>query len=403
MILEATNFQSWDKFALEVEGLTVIIGDSNLGKSAAFRALRGVLRNDVGASRVKHGTDSCTIKCTYEGVNAQITRPRKGSVTYVVNGADYSRLAKEVPKEIKALNFEPVEIGSVKLDPIFAGQFGSQFLLEASPAELGQVLGAFASTEKLERGRKQLRTLTSAVDKEAELLAGVIERAQDELAAAETLVDKTRAVEDQLDQLEAVIATKLPVCELLTQILDASAEIRRLRPLTSIKIPQIEPVQRLHRAMCAADVASTSTRAARRAKKFVETLQVLSVARERVSQSVQSIEAINELLEVHEIDVEEITAVIDAHKKPQARAKTLAAAAKQLDALIENLSGAATLKWEIKATEQELDNITEEREAIQAQIAKEREAAAAARAQKELEAKQVQCPECGVKFVPERV
>jgi ABC-type transporter Mla MlaB component len=402
MILEATNFQAWPRFELVVEGLTVIVGDSNLGKSAIFRALRGVLRNDIGAGRVKIGEDVCTVTCTYEGVNAKITRPRKGSVTYVVNGVDYSRLAKEVPKEIKALNFEPVEIGTAKLDPIFAGQFGSQFLLESSPAELGQVLGAFASTEKLEKGRKILRQRVTDIDKEAKLLADIIGRAQDEAAAVEIKVDKVRKIEDEAERLNAVISTKMPVCELLTQILTATSNLRRLRPFTTIEIPQFDHARGLQRAGAAAVTAATSTHRAQRAKRFLENLTVLTAARERVSQSVQTIQYIDEILGCREIDTSSMMEVFDAHRGPQKQAKTLFNVEKKLRALIEAYSGYKTVKREIEAIDAELGEINTEREQVQAQVQADREAATAARIQKELEAKKVQCPECGTKFVPER-
>jgi len=43
--LSGKNFQSWDAFDLTLAGLTVLTGPSDTGKSAIFRALKGVLRN----------------------------------------------------------------------------------------------------------------------------------------------------------------------------------------------------------------------------------------------------------------------------------------------------------------------------------------------------------------------
>jgi energy-coupling factor transporter ATP-binding protein EcfA2 len=424
MLLQATNFQAWPHFELEVEGLTVIVGDSNLGKSAIFRALRGVLRNDISVSRVRHGENVCTVSCSYEGVNATITRPRKGTVSYTVNGVDYSRLAKEVPKEVRALNFEPVEIGTARLDPIFASQFGSQFLLESSPAELGQVLGAFASTEKLERGRKLLRQMVTDTDKEAKTLAEIIGRQQDEAAAVEIKVDAVRAVEDRLEQLDAIASTKMPVHELLSRVLVASAELKKLQPLASIKIPTLEKARildnalaaadvaasasdlatkakrilkgieqipspskatKLRKALAASDVATSASDIARDAKRILKRIELVMEVRDRACNRYKALAASTTLLEYEAVDVRTLTAAFDKHLQPRDKSKTLSRALALVDVVAEaSLSRSQSIKCATD-TETELEAINSERDQIH----------------KELAASQVTCPECGTKFVPE--
>jgi len=390
MQLEATNFQAWPRFELVVEGLTVIVGDSNLGKSAVFRALRGVLRNDVGAARVKIGADVCTVSCIYEGVDTKITRPRKGSVTYTVNGTDYSRLAKEVPKEVRALNFEPVEIGTVKLDPIFAGQFGSQFLLEASPAELGQVLGAFASTEKLERGRKLLRQMTTDVDKEATTLAGIIGRAQDEAAAVEIKVDSVRKIEDAVDLMDATISTKMPVCELLTTIIDAGEELKRLKPLTTIKIPTLDRSRTLLRAAASADDAAISSQKSKRLHLCLEKIDELRVVQARAQAVDKTLMAVDSLLNCEDVDVTGLKTILDNHLAPKAKALKLSRAVATIGWALEHHGAQVPLKRHVEEIDEELETISSEKEQIQ----KDKAAAAIAE-------QQVTCPECGATFVPE--
>ena len=59
--LSAKNFQSWRDFSLPMTGFTVIIGPSDRGKSAIIRALRGVLRNQVGANHITYGEKDVSV------------------------------------------------------------------------------------------------------------------------------------------------------------------------------------------------------------------------------------------------------------------------------------------------------------------------------------------------------
>jgi hypothetical protein len=74
-----------------------------------------------------------------------------------------------------------VEVNGVSIDPIFAGQFDGQFLVGSSPAELNAVLNAFASTERLDRGRKVLAQRVNDTNAQAKALTPQISALEESL------------------------------------------------------------------------------------------------------------------------------------------------------------------------------------------------------------------------------
>ena len=88
--LQLENFQSITSGELEfVTGLNFIIGQSNSGKSATFRALKTCLYNPSGSQRfIKRGYPKSSVTLTYNGNEITWKRTAKES-SYTINGEDY--------------------------------------------------------------------------------------------------------------------------------------------------------------------------------------------------------------------------------------------------------------------------------------------------------------------------
>src|SRR5271165_2737581 len=102
MQFKGTNFQSLAGFDLDISGLTVIVGPSNKGKSAVFRALRGLFRNELPAEYIRTATDGLELIATVGGKAIVARRSAKGSTQYEIDGKEFKKLAKTVPLELKA-------------------------------------------------------------------------------------------------------------------------------------------------------------------------------------------------------------------------------------------------------------------------------------------------------------
>ena len=193
MKLTGKNFQIWRDFSLDIDKLTVLTGPSNKGKSAIFRALKGILRNELDAAYIRNPkNDPLELTLEYDGHIITATRSKKGSVKYTVDGEGdkYTKLDGAVPEPVEKLGFGDVTVGKTVVDPIFARQNSSQFLIDGvTPAEVNAILGAFGGTEKLEIGKKQANLLVTQKNADARAYAVEIRDAE--------------ARKDRLDKLAA--------------------------------------------------------------------------------------------------------------------------------------------------------------------------------------------------------
>lgn len=188
--LKGSNFQSWKNFELPVSGFTVIVGASDRGKSAIIRSLRGLLRNEVSSSHINWGAKEATVTLTPEGGDVISLSRNAKTTNYTVGEEEFSKLAGNIPPAIQELKCGVVEVGGVKLDPIFAGQFDQQFMLSLGPTELNSIFGLFSSTEKLNAGKKLAAIKNTELGSNAKFLAKDIQEAEVKKGELETLVQE---------------------------------------------------------------------------------------------------------------------------------------------------------------------------------------------------------------------
>ena len=171
--LRLRNFQAWGDAQISMKGLTIMVGPSCLGKSSFGRAIRKSLRNEVLPNNIRLGTPKVEIDLSLSGLELHVERGAKAkdSTVYKIGEEFYEKLGGDIPQQVKDLRFGPVEVNGTTIDPIFAGQFDQQFLVGAKPAELNAVLNAFASTEKLDRGRKAMGGSITDINARAKALA----------------------------------------------------------------------------------------------------------------------------------------------------------------------------------------------------------------------------------------
>jgi energy-coupling factor transporter ATP-binding protein EcfA2 len=249
--LHGKDFQSWGNFDLKIDGLTVAIGPSNVGKSALFRSLKGLVRNTLNANQVRIGGDGMEISATIEGQTITATRTvgkrgAIGSISYQIGANTYDKLQKKLPDEVQALNMNEIEIGEIKLDPIFASQFGSQFMLEEKPTPLNQILGAFSSTEKLEGGKRNANQRIAVKNTEAKALAVDIRETAERAAKLTALADQATEIRVTVDALEPELRRQEQAVELLGLLITQKLRLHQLNDLISrFVIPDSEPVARL--------------------------------------------------------------------------------------------------------------------------------------------------------------
>lgn len=78
------------------DGLTVLIGPNNCGKSAIVTALQILCHNDNSTYVLRHGAKECSVIVeTVDGHRIQWNRKKSGSPSYVIDGEEFDRLRGE--------------------------------------------------------------------------------------------------------------------------------------------------------------------------------------------------------------------------------------------------------------------------------------------------------------------
>lgn len=93
--LSLENFQAVSRGILEFKtGLNFIVGQSNSGKTATFRALKDCLLNPNKAARhISNGTSQAVVTLEYNGNTIEWRRTPKSS-TYTINGQEYVKVGR---------------------------------------------------------------------------------------------------------------------------------------------------------------------------------------------------------------------------------------------------------------------------------------------------------------------
>lgn len=236
--LTGKNFQSWKTFTLPVKGFTAIVGSSDRGKSAIIRSLRGVLRNEVGANQIQFGEKEASVILEPEtGEVIALSRNLK-TTNYSVGDEEFAKLNGALPPVMLDLKCGTVDVGGVKLDPIFAGQFDQQFMLSLTPNELNAIFGLFSSTEKLTAGKKAASSKNAELTATAKYIATETQESEAKQARLKLLLEDFDEAEVALDALDAkckrieTILNQLDDLKLLQEKVEALSEATLPIPTT---------------------------------------------------------------------------------------------------------------------------------------------------------------------------
>lgn len=261
--VEIQNFQSIDKVAFKIEGFTVLVGRSNIGKSALIRAIHCALTGASGTDFVRHGLDcerrikgnkKCRCKSTV------VFKTEKLHLIWEKGDADnqYTLVKDGVPTTFTAVSrgtpdfllpdFAQVAIGDTSELIQVSEQFEPIFLLKKSGSVIADVLSDVAKLDDINVAMK----LVAADRREAVSTRNV--RDKDVL--------QIKADLRQYDDLDAAVARAsalqrrhLDVQNVTQQVAELEAfsedhwtlttNIGRLKQVTEVVPPEAAPLQKL--------------------------------------------------------------------------------------------------------------------------------------------------------------
>jgi hypothetical protein len=176
MVLELSNFQGHSCTKIDVQGLTVITGKSNAGKSSIIRGLIWLMTNKpTGSAFIKHGTKEARVSFGQDIDRERGTKYNR----YTLNGdgkqcLHFDAIKTDVPQAIaNKLNIVPANIQRQKdvfflidLTPTAAGTFLDEVLhlTDISAIETESSKQVRESQRELTAARKDLEAANTAME-----------------------------------------------------------------------------------------------------------------------------------------------------------------------------------------------------------------------------------------------
>lgn len=235
------NFQSIKNLGFKVKGFTVIVGKTNIGKSAIIRSIKSALRNNRGNFYIRKGTKKCQLVLNdQDKVDIQWEKGKGNN--YTINGAQFSNVGLSVPSEIADLGFKTISVGNKELDPQIADQFNPLFLIDGKGGSSAEVLFDISRIKVLneaqrlvEKDQRDSKSLLKTRVSDLSEVRGEIEKLKG--------VTEIRKAFDSLQSNEQDLSTlKLEVKEILgfdQKLAQKSSDIKSLLTIEGVEVPEV--------------------------------------------------------------------------------------------------------------------------------------------------------------------
>lgn len=142
--LNIRNFQSLGDAHIPMGGLTVLVGEGDVGKSAVLRALRAICLNDGHDDDIRHGATRCEVELTFEdGTVISWWKDRGKGGCYRMGDTEYTKTGGAVPDAIaEYLGIGVLEIdATTELTPQFSDQHDTPFFFSETGSKRARILG----------------------------------------------------------------------------------------------------------------------------------------------------------------------------------------------------------------------------------------------------------------------
>jgi len=229
--VEIENFQSHKNTVLEfAPGTNVVIGESDAGKSAIFRAINWVITNrPLGdAFRSDWGGDTRVSIYTSEGDVIERIKTASRNV-YVINGKALTAFGSEVPEQVsEILRMDEANIQS---------QMDVPFLLAVSPGEAARLLNKAASIDDIDYTISNLRGEYQKISNNVKFNEGKLKdyekqiKQYDNLPELEEKLEQVEEAEKELEKHEQKLAK---LSQLVSDIRRIHTELEKTKNIQQI-------------------------------------------------------------------------------------------------------------------------------------------------------------------------
>ena len=200
--IELVNFMSHERTVIEpADGLTVLVGPNNCGKSAFVAALQILCHNAKSSYVLRHGAKLCEIAVeTDDGHIVTWSRKKSGSPKYVINGEEFDRLRGGVPPELhQILGLDKVACEKDEFDIHFGEQKSPIFLLDDPGKAAAQFFASSSDAIRLVEMQDRHKTRVRDSKRDQTRLTSEKQQLEVDLESLEPI----DVIEERLAQLES--------------------------------------------------------------------------------------------------------------------------------------------------------------------------------------------------------
>lgn len=302
--VEMENFQKHNKLKVDfTDGVNVILGSSNVGKTAILRAINWCLYDTPkGTGFIRTGSSFARVTLTLS--NGYIVTRRKtnsSSGSYIVvsptgERAEYKGFSNNVPSEvINAHQMPLINILDKKHKFNVASQMDLPFMVSSSSSEKFAMIGALVDTTRADKAHQELRHL-------------YLQSSKDEKAILDNLSECDEEINSlgDLDHVESIVKK---VDDLIIKQERAEKSTKILKDIASKKNYLSVEKERLVQAI--KDIPDISSKS-QELQKLISSLMDLNLLKEQLDDAESRLKEVNfKVIEFSKPNLEELGDVIN--------------------------------------------------------------------------------------------
>lgn len=146
------NFQQWKSGEIEFKnGLNILIGNTECGKSTLFRAIGSILNGKMPEDYIRKGSKECEVKVEFS--DGSIFRRVRGKNNIAdANGIIFERVGKDIPFEyFKQLGPTSIKFGNKDLSLCYYSQFEPHFFITLSDYDKSKLIGTICGIDIIDK------------------------------------------------------------------------------------------------------------------------------------------------------------------------------------------------------------------------------------------------------------